>query len=316
MTPLPRTLATSLLLLAFAALAQVPPPSPVRAVAQAIRDHYFDPARGAGIAEDLLRDAATGAFDAPSGPEALAETLTRRLKPLDRHFKVQWTGADATATGPGPRTPASDGDSGIRRVEVLPGNIGLLSLGEFAHFPFGQPDAPARRAIDGALRRLAGTDALVIDLRDNRGGSPHMVGYLTSAFTPRGADIYNTFHSREGTFSEAPLDWFPSPRLEVPVYVLIDGRTGSAAEAFAYTMKNAGRATVVGEASGGAANPGRFFDLEGGFRVFVSTGTPVSPVTGTNWEATGVQPDLAVPSDQALERALQEVRRIRAGFSS
>lgn len=314
MTLLPRTLATGLLLLAFAALAQVPPPSPVRAVAQAISEHYFDPARGAEIAEDLLRDAAAGAFPAPDEPEALAEALTRRLKPLDRHFKVQWTGAAAPAIGPGPRTPG--GGSGIRRVEVLPGNIGLLSLGEFAHFPFGQPEAPARRAIDDALRRLSGTDALVIDLRDNRGGSPHMVGYLTSAFTPRGADIYNTFHSRRGTLSEAPLDWFPSPRLDVPVYVLINGRTGSAAEAFAYTMKNAGRATVVGEASGGAANPGRFFDLEGGFRVFVSTGTPVSPVTGTNWEATGVQPDLAVASDQALERALQEARRLRAGLSS
>jgi hypothetical protein len=306
MTLLPRMLATGLLLLAFAALAQVPPPSPVRAVAQAISDHYFDPARGAEIAEDLLRDAAAGVFRAPSEPEDLAEALTLRLKPLDRHFKVQWNDAAVAAMGPGPRTPG--GGSGIRHVEVLADNIGLLSLGEFAHFPFGQPGAPARRAIDDALRQLAGTDAMVIDLRDNRGGSPHMVGYLTSAFTPRGADIYNTFHSREGRLSEAPLDWFPSPRLDVPVYVLINGRTGSAAEAFAYTMKNAGRATVVGEASGGAANPGRFFELDGGFRVFVSTGTPVSPITGTNWEATGVQPDLAVPSDQALERALQSAR--------
>jgi hypothetical protein len=312
MKPLPRILVAALLLSTFAVLAQVPAPSPVQAVAQAIRDHYFDAARGAQIADGLLAAAGQGELPDVGTPEALADAMTARLKPLDRHFKVQWN-APGADSGPSPGGPRRAGGPLVRKVEVLPGNIGLLSLGEFAHFRFGDAEAPARREIDAALARLAGTDAMVIDLRDNPGGSPNMVGYLTSAFTPRGADIYNTFHTREGLMSEAPLVWHPSPRLDEPVYLLINGRTGSAAEAFAYTMKNAGRATVVGEASGGAANPGRFFDLGDGFRVFVSTGSPVSPVTGTNWEATGVQPDLAVASDQALERALQEAR---AGLSS
>lgn len=307
MIPLSRLVAAALLLSAFAVLAQVPAPSPVQAVANAIRDHYFDPDRGAQIADGLLAAAGRGELPGAETPQALADAMTARLKPLDRHFKVQWN-APGADSGPSPRGPRRDAAPLLRQVEVLPGNIGLLSLGEFAHFRFGDPDAPARRAIDGALSRLADTDAMVIDLRDNPGGSPNMVGYLTSAFTPRGADIYNTFHTREGLMSEAPRDWHPSPRLDVPVYVLINGRTGSAAEAFAYTMKNAGRATVVGEASGGAANPGRFFDLGDGFRVFVSTGSPVSPVTGTNWEATGVQPDLAVASDEALERVLALLR--------
>lgn len=310
-----RMLAATLLLATFAVLAQVPAPSPVQAVAQAIRDHYFDAARGAQIADGLLATADQGELPGADEPEALADAMTARLKPLDRHFKVVWNGSGTAGARP-PGGPPPAGDTGIRKVEVLPGNVGLLSLGLFAHFPFEQPDAPARQAMDAALKQLADTNALVIDLRDNRGGSPHMVGYLTSAFTPRGADIYNTFHSRRGTLSEAPREWHPSPRLDVPVYVLINGHTGSAAEAFAYTMKNSGRATVIGEASGGAANPGRFFDLGGGFQVFVSTGTPVSPITGTNWEATGVQPDVAVASDQALERALQEARRVRAGLSS
>src|SRR3546814_2621954 len=83
-----------------------------------------------------------------------------------------------------------------------------------------------------------------------------MVGYLASAFVARGADIFNTFHSRAGTQSEAPADWYDAPRPAVPLYVVVNARTGSAAESFAYTLQQAGRATIVGEASGGAANPG------------------------------------------------------------
>src|SRR3546814_20485654 len=83
-----------------------------------------------------------------------------------------------------------------------------------------------------------------------------MVGYLASAFVARGADIFNTFHSRAGTQSEAPADWYDAPRPTVPLYVVVNARTASAAESFAYTLQQAGRATIVGEASGGAANPG------------------------------------------------------------
>ena len=108
----------------------------------------------------------------------------------------------------------------MRGVRILPGNIGYLDLAFFAGFDFADRNAPPRVAIDAALALLQWTDAVVIDLRDNGGGSPAMVGYLTSAFTPRGADIYNTFHSRQGTSSEAPLDWHPAPRLDVPLYVL------------------------------------------------------------------------------------------------
>lgn len=150
---------------------------------------------------------------------------------------------------------------------------------------------------------MADADAVIFDLRDNGGGAPSMVGYLTSAFTPANAPIYNVFHSREGTESEAPDVFHPNPRLEVPVYVLISARTGSAGEAFPYTLQGARRATIVGEASGGAANPGGMVPVGGGFAVFISQGSPRNPNTGGNWEGTGVIPDVAVPWDQALTRA-------------
>ncbi len=314
MPSLPRLASAAILLLASAVACAQSPRERVDSVADAIQARYFDAQRGTIIANDLRAAAARGEFDALTDPRELATTLTTRLQPQDRHFKVSVTPVDAPApTGAraphAPHAPqgandaARRGNYGIRRVEVQPGNVGYLDLREFANFPFGQPDAPARRAIESALQLLSGADAVIIDLRDNGGGAPAMVGYLSSAFTPRGADIYNTFHSRSGTRSEAPQDWYPTPRLDVPLYVLTSGRTGSAAEAFAYTMQNARRATIVGETSGGAANPGGEIDAGNGMRVFVSEGSPTNPISHDNWEGRGVVPDVAVTQADAANTA-------------
>lgn len=282
------------------------PRETVAQVADTIEQDYFDPQRAATIAAMLRTDAASGRYDRYANPQDLATALTTRLKAEDRHFNVRWSDAPPQQRpGPGPGPDPARTNFGIRRAEVLPGNVGYLDLRYFADIDFDDPRDPARQAIDAALQLLGHADALLIDLRDNGGGSPAMVGYLASAFVAPGADIYNTFHSRRGTMSEAPPTAHAAPRTTLPLYVLTSGRTGSAAEAFAYTLKNARRATVVGEASGGAANPGRPFPLDDGFSVFVSTGSPVSPITGGNWEGSGVQPDVAVASADALRRVQQ-----------
>jgi hypothetical protein len=300
-------------LAANAQAAQVQPRVVTVQVATAIADVYFDAAKGRKIADDLRAAAGRGEFDALTDPRDLATALTDRLRPLDHHFNVQFSPpntADGPAPGPVRRpaaAPSADPERraayGVRKVEVLSGNLGYIDLRMFADFAFGKSDEPARQAIEAALRLVSTTDAVIIDLRNNGGGSPAMVGYLTSAFTPKGADIYNTFHSRQGTESEAPADWYVEPRLTTPLYILTSTRTGSAAEAFAYTLKNAGRAVIVGEASGGAANPGGVRSVGGGFAVFVSDGTPISPITHTNWEGVGVTPSVATSAAKALDTA-------------
>ncbi|MBW8810222.1 MAG: S41 family peptidase, partial [Lysobacter sp.] len=313
--------------LLFAA-AQAATPSPratVSEVADAIQTYYYDIDRAKQIAADLRGEAAQGRYDRYVDPRDLATALSERIRPLDGHFRVNWRVPDPAGQpprpgprpGPGALPPAPGGAArvdfsprrnyGLRRVEVLPGNVGYIDLRELPHFEFGEPNAPARRALEAALQLVVATDALIIDLRDNGGGSPAAVGYLTSAFTPKNADIYNRFRLRRGdkmlSESEAPTDWYPTPRLQVPLYVLTSARTGSAAEALAYTLKNAGRAVVVGQASVGAANPGGEIPLAAGFSVFVSTGSPVSPITHGNWEGTGVIPDVAVAPADALSTA-------------
>lgn len=305
--------ALCLTLLAAPALAQAPPPiaprAKVEALATAIDAEFYDEARARKIAADLRAEAKKGAYDKLTDPRDFAAVLTDRLRPLDGHFSVSWKPpSPQPAAGPrpggGPGFLSKRGGYGFVAVRVLPGNIGYIDMRGFAHFePTG--DQAAREAADAAMALTAGTDALVFDLRENGGGSPAMVGYLVGHFVPEGAKVYNTFKTRgEPDSDEAPTVPIKGQRrLETPLYILTSARTASAAESFAYTLQAAGRATIVGEASGGGANPGGMAPLGDGLSVFISGGTPINPITGKNWEGTGVVPDVEVPAAQALAKA-------------
>ncbi|WP_312167112.1 S41 family peptidase [Phenylobacterium sp.] len=300
--------------LAFAApsFAQqaISPRASVGKIADAIASRYFDEAKAAKIAAELRAEARKGAYDKLTDPRDFAVALTDRLRPQDGHFAVSWSppvaaSADAVPVRRGPPSFLSRrGGYGFAAVKVLPGNIGYVDLRGFADFtPDG--DQSAREAADAALALVAGTDALIFDLRENGGGSPAMVGYLIGHFVPQDARIYNVFKTRgEPDADEAPIVPIKGQRrLDTPLYVLTSGRTASAAESFAYTLQAAGRASVVGERSAGGANPGGSVPVGEGLSVFVSDGAPVNPITGTNWEGTGVQPDVQAPAAQALTRA-------------
>jgi hypothetical protein len=301
-----------LLGLACAAPALSAPRDTVDSLASLVDNNFYDPQKARDIADELRRDAKAGAFDSMTDPRDLASQLTRRLKPFDRHFNVTWTGAPSGARAPGSSleipallSEASDRRSsyGFRSVEMLPGAIGYIDMRFFADFSSAKPGEPARAAADAALQLVSGADAVIIDLRYNGGGSPAMVGYLVSAFVPADANVYNVILRRNGSESERPKLLYPHPRMDVPLYVLISGRTASAAESTAYTLQAARRATIVGEPSVGAANPGGELPVGEGFNVFVPTGSPMNPVTRKNWEGIGVQPDMRVPSEHALARA-------------
>jgi hypothetical protein len=310
---------SSLLLLAaalaspFASATPSAPPTPrqtVESVARLVAEHYFDEAKGERVAKALRAEAEAGRYDAHRNPTELAAALSQRLQPEDAHFNVLHSAAPpprpsgaAPARRPSPGEALRRGNFGFRKVEVLRGNIGYIALGGFAPIDFDNPQDPARAQADAALALTRGTDAMVIDVRQSPGGAPEMVGYLVSAFTAPDAKIYNVFHYRGGQDAEAPRQPHPAPRLDVPLYVLTSGRSASAAEGFAYTLQAAKRAEVVGEASAGGANPGGFVDAGGGFRVFVSGGSPVNPITGKNWEGTGVLPDHPVDAADALTKA-------------
>lgn len=304
-------LVAAVLIAAPAQAQSIAPRTVVSQIAQAVEDRYFDADRGREIAEALRAEAAEGLYDSRTDPRDLEVALTRRMKPLDNHFNITWRDP---AAAPIPAAPTSHElepvpfeigvarrGQGFQSVNILPGNIAVIDMRMFADFD--NAGDPARRQADAVLQMVSGADAVIFDLRNNGGGSPAMVGYLVSAFVAPGSNIYNVFQGRDGQTSEGPRETYPSPRTDVPVFIVTSGRTGSAAEGFSYTLQAARRGTVVGERTAGAANPGGPVSTPSGFTIFVSNGSPVNPITGSNWEGTGVMPDIEATAGDALNTA-------------
>ena len=182
----------------------------------------------------------------------------------------------------------------------MPGNIGYIDLRGFA-----DPEAGAE-TVAAAMNFLANTDALIFDLRQNGGGGPEMVALISSYLFGEKPVHLNSLYWRKGdktddfwTKPASALKKFP----DKDVYILTSNRTFSAAEEFTYNLKNLKRATIIGETTGGGANPGGTFRLTEHFGAFIPTGRAISPITKTNWEGTGVEPDVKVPKEQALKAA-------------
>lgn len=195
---------------------------------------------------------------------------------------------------------------GFSKLEHLPGNIGYLKLQGFNDAYYGGQTAIA------AMNFFAHVDALIIDLRENGGGSPSMIQLISSYFFEDPVHL-NSFYIRErDTIKQFWTQAFVqgSRLTDVDLYVLTSGYTFSAAEEFTYNLKNLERATIIGETTGGGAHPVSMFyfpNLHFGTRV--PFGKAINPISGTNWEGTGIEPHIQVPEDQALEVARMEAMK-------
>ena len=192
---------------------------------------------------------------------------------------------------------------GFYRVERLTGNVGYLDLRGFADAQYARETAVA------AMKFLGNTDALIIDLRKNGGGSPSMIQLITSYFFDEIKHL-NSFYIRQQDSIQQfwTTEYVDGNRMvDQPIYILTSSYTFSAAEEFTYNLKNLERATIVGETTGGGAHPvDRRLFANLGVGMQLPFGRAINPITGTNWEGTGIEPHIAVPADQAYDRALTE----------
>jgi hypothetical protein len=264
------------------------------------------------------------AYMALTDPEAFRQAINADLLAVsgDRHLQVWIEGRsrdDVTAAGPGPTMEQLAAEEarngwGVREATLLHGGVAYLNLASFS----GHPDSAA--AIDSTMAKLAGAEALVLDLRENLGGGEVALRQLMGHFAPQpmrlediqfrrckpnATDPEDCISDGRDTFERfanavaAPT--FPSQ----PIFVLVGPGTFSAAEAVAYDLQAAGRATVIGAVTGGGANPSITMDLGPWFTVVMPIGEARHPATGTNWEGVGVRPDVVVPVERALEEALR-----------
>jgi Peptidase family S41/N-terminal domain of Peptidase_S41 in eukaryotic IRBP len=195
---------------------------------------------------------------------------------------------------------------GIRRVERLDGNVGYLDL---RRMPV---PANAGPAIAAAMELVAGTYALIIDMRHNGGGAPEGVvfwcSYLVDEHPTHLNDIFNAETGETRQFWALP--YVPGTRyLDRPVYLLTSHRTFSGGEDLCYTLQAIKRAEIIGETTGGGAHPTRAFPVSPAVHIAVPFARSVNPVTGSNWQGTGVVPDVAVPAEQACDVAYEKALR-------
>jgi len=284
----------------------------VEGVAARLRDFYVFPEIGAKMADTISENAKAGAYDTITRGPALARRLTEDCRTIskDLHLSISFQ-PHAPRPTPQTSTPPQDGRSdnfAFREVKVLPGGVGYL---KFDGFMEGEE---ARRTVDSAMGFLAHCESLIIDLRSNGGGDPDMVRYITSYLFSSRTHL-NDMVDRSGKVVEEfwTLEQPPArgPRHDVPVYVLTSARTFSGAEEFAYNLKNLKRATLVGEVTGGGAHPVRGERASPLFVVGVPYMRARNPVSGTNWEGSGVEPDVKVRAADALETALGLIRSAR-----
>ncbi len=185
---------------------------------------------------------------------------------------------------------------GFTEVKVLNGNIGYINLRMFADMKYAKETATA------AMRFLSNTNAIIIDLRTNGGGVPNMMQLLASYFTDEKPVLLSNFYERK-TNNKTQLFTFKNidgKRRNTPLYMLTSKRTFSAAEAFTYTLKHLGKAVVVGEKTRGGANRTKRVNLNDDFTISVPYIEATHPVTKTNWEGKGVQPNISTSKKDAF----------------
>lgn len=295
-------------------MAVLDPSTLIEAIVGRIHAAYIFPDRAAE-AERLLR----ANLDAGEYPSPVDEQLCLRVNEdllaasADKHLRLLWHEADVD-TGASPQNDEAliaalremfrVENYGIRRVERLAGNVGLVALTVI-------PEAStAGDPIAAAMRLVQHTHALILDLRATRGGAPDGVAFLASYFFADGEVQLSAVI--EGPNGPAHQFWtsgyLPGPRyLDRPVFVLVSGTTFSGGEALAYDLQALGRVTVVGEVTRGGAHPSIVASLGDHVELRLPVARTVSPITGTDWEGVGVQPDIAVTADIALTTAHEAI---------
>ena len=261
----------------------------VAKAADAIENRYLDAKKGAAIAGALRRDASLHQADiaAPLFAVHINEALFSASG--DAHLKLRWMPKSVEGSLSIPP------DFGVRAVRILDGNIGLLRLDGF------YDTVEARRHLLTSLSLLQYTDALILDFRENQGGASEVVRLLQGCFftTPEKVMIYeDSPDDRIDSYSEKwTSDAFCDGK---PLAVLVGPRTASAAEDFALSVQVFELGTLIGERTAGAAHFVEHVWLDKGFRLAVSVGRPVHPLTGDNWEGSGLSPDVTATENADL----------------
>ncbi len=273
-----------------------------------IQDFYIYPDVAKKTSEHLYKQYEAGYFDQCKDNETFATVLTALVQTVnkDKHMKIM---SNASYIAPENTLEAKAAhrmgqinnyrsiNHGFKELKMLEGNVAYLDLRMFA------PMDRAKEMVDAYMKLLSLSDAVIIDLTHNGGGEPSMVQYLCSYFFDKKLHL-NSLYYREGDRTQEywTLEEVGGKKLvEIPLFIMIGEETFSGAEEFAYNMQTQKRATLIGQTSAGGANPGGTRGINEHLSVFIPTGRAINPITNTNWEGVGVQPEIQTKKEETLE---------------
>ncbi|MBK8636006.1 MAG: hypothetical protein IPN72_21525 [Saprospiraceae bacterium] len=281
-----------------------------------MQDFYIYPDIAKKTSEYLNNQYNAGYFDACKDNQRFAAILTEVVHSVnkDKHMRIMsnqpYIAQNNTLEGKSAhRMGQIDNyrsiNHGFKALKMLEGNVAYLDLRMFA------PMDRAKEIADAYMKLMSLADAVIIDLTKNGGGDPAMVQYLCSYFFAQKLHL-NSLYYREGDRTEefwTLAEVGGSKMIDIPLFVMIGEETFSGAEEFSYNMQTQRRATLIGQTSAGAANPGGTRGINDQLSVFIPTGRAINPITKTSWEGIGVQPGIITKKEETYDLALKEAQK-------
>jgi len=282
----------------------------IEKLSKLINDFYIYPAIGQKTSKHLNSEFQSGNFDRYKDHQAFANGLTEAVQHInkDKHMRIIANKPYKAPEHSLERKAAQRMDQinnyrsfnhGVREVKLLDGNVAYLDLRGFATLD------RAKEITDTYMKLISQADAVIIDLSNNGGGDPAMVQYVCSYFFNQKLHL-NSLYYREGDRTEEywTLEEVGGKKMDkVPLFIMISEKTFSGAEEFSYNMQTQQRATLIGQTSGGGANPGGTRAINKDLAVFIPTGRAINPITKTSWEGTGVIPEIKTTKKETFSQA-------------
>ena len=290
--------------------------STVASIANLINENYVFATKGKTISEYLLREYKNGKFNQINDWEMLSDEVTICLQNFanDGHLYVkndpkkvkELLEANNKKANPDSSkqftydpfyfgAAAVEKNFGFREIKIFDGNIGYIKLSEIN---ISEKSLPVLYA---TMQFIANTKAVIIDLRDNGGGGSDVGAVFESFFLPKGIPLLE-FKTRNGrTEVSKTVTWLTEKKYDNPLFIIVNKKTASAAEAFAFSLQNNKRAVIIGQQSTGAANMNSWYAVNNNLYLSVSTAAPTIPGTKESWEQKGVQPNHVVENGSEIE---------------
>lgn len=287
--------------------------SAVNTISKLLYDNYIFPEVSIEMEKYIKSRLSENYYDNITDPVKFSEELTKDLQSVskDKHIRVQYIPdeikkmkeedhSDEAIISQEYLNQLKADNYYFKKVEILSGNIGYIDFRNFG------PGDLIRDKVASVMEFVENTDALIFDMRYNGGGDPSGIQVISSyLFGEEPVHLNDLYYRPKDTTEEFwTLKDIKGNRMpDIPVYILTSSFTFSGAEEFSYNLKNLKRATIIGETTGGGAHPGGMEIIDDNFAIFVPIGRAINPISKTNWEGTGVSPDIEINSTKALTKA-------------